>query len=75
MKKITVRIDGMMCGMCESHINDAIRSNLNVKKLKTSHVTGKSEFMTNDVISDERLSNIITKTGYKVLDIKREYIS
>ena len=50
-------------------------SNLNVKKLKTSHVTGKSEFMTNDVISDERLSNIITKTGYKVLDIKREYIS
>ena len=33
IKKITLQIDGMMCGMCESHINDAIRSNLNVKKL------------------------------------------
>ena len=25
MVKITMKIDGMMCGMCESHINDAIR--------------------------------------------------
>ena len=25
MNKITVKIDGMMCGMCESHVNDAIR--------------------------------------------------
>ena len=65
----------MMCGMCESHINDAIRSNLNVKKLKTSHATGLSEFLTNDVVSDERLKGIINKTGYRVLGIKREYIS
>ena len=25
MLKITVGVDGMMCGMCENHINDAIR--------------------------------------------------
>ena len=74
IKKITIEIDGMMCGMCESHINDAIRSNLSVKKLKTSHATGLSEFLTNDVVSDERLKDIITKTGYRVLGIKREYI-
>ena len=63
-----------MCAMCESHINDAIRSNLNVKKLKTSHSTGLSEFMTNDVVSDESLKKIIGKSGYRVLEIKREYI-
>ena len=74
VKKITMKIDGMMCGMCESHVNDAIRSNLNVKKLKTSHSTGLSEFLTNDVVSDESLKEIIEKTGYHVLDIKREYI-
>lgn len=74
VKKITMKIDGMMCGMCESHVNDAIRSNLNVKKLKTSHSTGLSEFLTNDVVSDESLKEIIEKTGYRVLDIKREYI-
>ena len=25
MEKITVKIDGMMCGMCESHMNDTFR--------------------------------------------------
>jgi len=30
MYKTTVKIDGMMCGMCEVHINDSIR-----KKLKS----------------------------------------
>ena len=25
MIKTTVKVDGMMCGMCESHVNDAIR--------------------------------------------------
>ena len=75
IKKITIKIDGMMCGMCESHINDAIRSKLNVKKLKTSHTTGLSEFQTNDVVSDERLKAIIAETGYRVLEIKREFIT
>ena len=26
MYQITLNIDGMMCGMCESHINDAVRT-------------------------------------------------
>ena len=25
MEKVTVRIEGMMCGMCEAHISDVIR--------------------------------------------------
>ena len=32
MTKTTLKIDGMMCGMCESHMNDAIRKAFNVKK-------------------------------------------
>lgn len=24
MLKITLGVDGMMCGMCESHVNDAV---------------------------------------------------
>ena len=33
MYQITLGIDGMMCGMCESHINDAIRKEFPVKML------------------------------------------
>ena len=28
MIKTTLKIDGMMCGMCESHMNDLIRCRL-----------------------------------------------
>ena len=26
MVQITLKIDGMACGMCESHVNDAVRT-------------------------------------------------
>ena len=26
MQEITVGVDGMMCGMCESHVNDTVRA-------------------------------------------------
>ena len=36
MIKTTLRIGGMMCGMCEAHVNDAIRARFNVKKVTSS---------------------------------------
>lgn len=32
MKKITLNVGGMKCGMCESHENDAVRKVADVKK-------------------------------------------
>ena len=40
MLQITVKIDGMMCGMCEAHVNDAIRKAFPVKKVSASHSKG-----------------------------------
>ena len=31
MIRTTVKVDGMMCGMCEAHVNDLVRKNLKVK--------------------------------------------
>ena len=42
MWKYTVRVDGMMCGMCEAHVNDAIRKNFAVKKVSSSHSKGET---------------------------------
>lgn len=33
MLKITLRIEGMACGMCEAHVNDAVRQNFDIKKV------------------------------------------
>ena len=37
MMKITVGIEGMACGMCETHINEAVRNAFHVKKVTSSH--------------------------------------
>lgn len=42
MKKITVKVEGMRCGMCESHVNDLVRRNFNVKKVTSSHIKGET---------------------------------
>ncbi len=32
MVKTTLKIDGMMCSMCEAHMNDLVRQNCKVKR-------------------------------------------
>ena len=32
MTKTVLKIDGMMCGMCEAHVNDAIRNAFAVRE-------------------------------------------
>ena len=36
MWKYTVEVNGMMCGMCEAHVNDAVRKACPVKKVSSS---------------------------------------
>ena len=50
MQKIILKIDGMMCGMCETHINDAIRKSFTIKKVTSSHSKNKTEIITVDDI-------------------------
>ena len=72
MKKITVKVDGMMCGMCESHINDAVRNAFKVKKVKSSHRKGETVVITETDISEEELRAVIDNTGYKAVSVKTE---
>ena len=36
MLRITVKVDGMMCGMCEAHVNDTVRRSLPVQKVTSN---------------------------------------
>ena len=42
MYQTTVGVDGMMCGMCEAHVNDAVRKAFPVKKVTSSHGRGQT---------------------------------
>ena len=72
MNKITVKIDGMMCGMCESHVNDAIRRAFPVKKVTSSHTKGETVILTETDISEEQLRTAMEPIGYRVLEVSTE---
>ena len=69
-KHLTVlEIEGMMCGMCESHVNDAIRNNFKVKEVKSSHKTGLTQIQSDEVLDEELLRKAVEETGYKVKSV------
>lgn len=72
MIKTTVKIDGMMCSMCESHINDCIRSSFPVKSVKSSHSRGESVLISEYELDEAALRAAIEKTGYRVLSVQTE---
>lgn len=55
MVRMMLRIDGMMCGMCESHINDTIRRSFAVKKVTSSHSRGTTEIIAESAIAEDAL--------------------
>ena len=59
MVQITLKIDGMACGMCESHINDAVRSAFPVKKVTSSHTKGETVILAEQPISEDALRGVI----------------
>ncbi len=72
MRKITAKIEGMHCGMCESHVNDLIRKNFKVKKVKSSHVKGESVIIAQDDIPRSELKHKLSQLGYKLEDMTSE---
>ena len=72
MIKTTLMIDGMMCGMCESHINDTVRQSFKIKKVASSHAKGTTEIISDEPLDEKALREAIGKTGYQVLEMKSE---
>ena len=72
MIKTTVKVDGMMCGMCESHVNDAVRKAFQVDKVSSSHSKGETTLITDAPVDEVRLKATINATGYEVRGITSE---
>ena len=64
--RTVLKINGMACSMCESHINNVIRSEFDVKKVKASHKTGTAEIISENALDRDRLERAIAQTGYEV---------
>lgn len=72
MIKTTLKIDGMKCGMCEAHVNDVIRRNFNIKKVKSSHAKNETVVLSEGLLDNEQLIKVIGGEGYAVKNIASE---
>ena len=64
MIETVVQVDGMMCGMCESHVNDAVRNAFPVKKVTSSHSRGETVILSETAIPEAELRPVFSKLGY-----------
>lgn len=72
MYKTQVQVDGMMCSMCEAHINDAVRRNLAVKKVSSSRKKKMTEIVSEAPLDEEKVRKAIADTGYIVGNITQK---
>lgn len=72
MQKITVKVDGMQCGMCEAHVNDAVRAAFPVKKVTSSHSKKETVIITDTDIPEGKIKEVIKNSGYDALEVTKE---
>ena len=65
MVEIAVGIEGMACGMCEAHINEAVRNAFEVKKVSSSHTKKRTVIIAEQDIPEQELKDVVAKAGYK----------
>ena len=69
MIKTTVKVDGMMCGMCESHVNDAVRRAFQVDKVTSSHSKGETVIISDGPEDEAKIKTALRATGNEVKSI------
>lgn len=72
MVKLIVGVEGMACGMCEAHINEAVRNAFPVKKVSSSHTKKQTVIIAESDIEEEKLKDVIAKSGYHTVSVNRE---
>lgn len=72
MVKIILEVDGMACGMCETHVNDAVRRVFPVKKVTSSHAKGRTEILAEQPLDEEQLKAVVSAAGYTVKAVQTE---
>jgi len=71
MIKTVLKIDGMMCGMCEAHVCDAIRKAVpSAKKVNASRSKKEASFLTEEAVDADALKAAVDATGYTCLGIE-----
>lgn len=65
----TLKIEGMMCPMCEAHTKKALEELEGVESAVASHTEGTAVVTLSKDVSNEDLTKAVMEAGYKVLSV------
>ena len=72
MIQTTIGVGGMMCEMCEAHINDVIRKNFKVKSARSNRRKNQCVVVSEEPLDEEAVRAAIAETGYDFLSMTSE---
>ena len=72
MFRTVVKIEGMMCGMCEKHVNNAVSRAFVTENITSSHKNGTTEIISESALDEALLREVIEKEDYKVISVTSE---
>ena len=72
MVKVTVNVEGMMCGHCEAHVNKAIQAAFGAEDVVSSHESGTTVFTAPEKVDEAKVEEVIKEAGYEFKGITQE---
>ncbi|MCR4717629.1 MAG: cation transporter [Lachnospiraceae bacterium] len=74
MIETTVSIEGMMCNMCETHVNETFRKKFDIKKVSADHKKKQAVIISEAELNEDEVKAAIDELGYDYLGISsKEY--
>ena len=71
MIKTILKVDGMMCSMCEAHVCDAIRKAVpEAMKVAASRSKQEASFLTEEAVDTGAVIAAVNATGYSCLGVE-----
>ncbi len=72
MIKTTLKIEGMACPMCESHMNDTIRKIYPDCKVSSSHKKAETVVISEAALDEAKVRKAVADTGYEYKGMRSE---
>lgn len=72
MIKMVVNVDGMMCSMCETRINEIVRRNFDIRKVSSDRKKGCVVILSEIMPESDKMKEVIEEAGYTVRGITSE---
>ncbi len=74
MYKTTVTVEGMMCHMCEKHVNEAVSKAFAAENPVSDHAACKTEFVSAEKPDVAKVKEVIEAAGYTVKAVHTETV-